>query len=168
MGRCGGACLADVPDDFAASHARMVGTLSDDIGIEREGSSEASLFQVRRALELEFGTKVQGLPEHLQAWLFQVLLEAAGDPEVELPKWLHDGTTLGIAEQIKPYSIVPKIEARQVGPEACKLERLHGGKAFDNVGYSTSSVTQHRRLLNIVGDSTSSVTQHLHPCPQSK
>jgi hypothetical protein len=29
-----------------------------------------------------------------------------------------------------------------------------------HVGYSTSSATQHRRLLNIVGYSTSSVTQH--------
>jgi hypothetical protein len=33
------------------------------------------------------------------------------------------------------------------------------------VGYSTSSATQHRRLLNIIGYSTSSVTQHRQPCP---
>jgi hypothetical protein len=31
----------------------------------------------------------------------------------------------------------------------------------------TSSATQHRRLLNIVGYSTSSVIQHRQPCPQS-
>jgi hypothetical protein len=41
-------------------------------------------------------------------------------------------------------------------------------RILDIVGYSTSSATQHRRLLNIVGYSTSSVTQHRQPCPQSK
>jgi hypothetical protein len=35
-------------------------------------------------------------------------------------------------------------------------------------GYSTSSATQHRRLLNIIGYSTSSITRHHQPCPQSK
>jgi hypothetical protein len=37
-----------------------------------------------------------------------------------------------------------------------------------NVGYSTSSRTRHRRLLDIVGYSTSLVTQHHQPCPQAK
>jgi hypothetical protein len=41
-------------------------------------------------------------------------------------------------------------------------------RLLDIVGYSTSSATQHRRLLNIVGYSTSSATQHRQPCPQSK
>jgi hypothetical protein len=38
----------------------------------------------------------------------------------------------------------------------------HGAKTVGpkNVGYSTTSVTRHRRLLNIVGYSTSSGTQH--------
>jgi hypothetical protein len=42
------------------------------------------------------------------------------------------------------------------------------GSVIAPPGYSTSSVTRHRRLLNIVGYSTSSVTQHHQPCPQSK
>jgi hypothetical protein len=41
-------------------------------------------------------------------------------------------------------------------------------RLLDIVGYSTSSATRHRRLLNIVGYSTSSMTQHRQPCPQSK
>ena len=41
-------------------------------------------------------------PEGLQAWLFKGLLEAAADPETEVPKWLATFTPLGILEPIIP------------------------------------------------------------------
>ena len=43
---------------------------------------------------------------------------AAGDPEVEVPKWLSSHVPLGIEEPILPSGIFPEVEATGVGPEA--------------------------------------------------
>ena len=45
-------------------------------------------------------------------------MTAAGDPEVEVQKWLCSHVPLGIEEPILPSGVFPEVEATGVGPEA--------------------------------------------------
>ena len=60
----------------------------------------------------------------MQAVLFRVLLDLAGDPETEVPKWLADYTPHGLKHPINPVGVFPAIDPRAVGPEFDKLNRL--------------------------------------------
>ena len=45
----------------------------------------------------------------MQSELLQVLGEASGDPDVDVPRWLAGHTPLGIDKLITPRSIFPEV-----------------------------------------------------------
>ena len=61
------------------------------------------------------------------AKVFEAVLRAAGDPEVEVPKWLHEHTPLGIKCPIVPSGIFPEVEEKGVGPAISDLMDLVAG-----------------------------------------
>ena len=101
--------------------------------------------ELASALSLESPHKE---PEGLQAWLCKGLLEAAADPETEVPKWLATFTPLGILEPIIPSGIFPACAPRSVGPELDKLGSLYeaGSHGFNNF----SSYEEHQALVDAV------------------
>ena len=88
-------------------------------------------------------------PEGLQAWLFKALLEAAADPETEVPKLLATFATfapLGILEPIIPSGIFPACAPRSVGPELDKLGSLYEASSHGFKNYS--SYEEHQVLAD--------------------
>ena len=93
----------------------IIETLGLDDPVEPSDSRVHELRgELASALSLESPPKES---EGLQAWLFKGLLEAAADPETEVPKWLATFTPLGILEPIVPSGIFPACAPRSVGPE---------------------------------------------------
>ena len=66
--------------------------------------------------------------EGLQAWLFKALLEAAHDPEYQVPQWLRTATPLGIKVPIIPAGVFPPTEPKGVGPSMDKLVAIMESK----------------------------------------
>ena len=99
--------------------------------------------ELARALRLE---SPQEEPEGLQAWLFKGLLEAAADPETEVPKWLATLTPLGILEPIIPSGIVPACAPRSEGPELDKLGSSYEAGSHGFKKYS--SYEEHQALAD--------------------
>ena len=122
----------------------IIETLGSEDPIEPSDSRAHELRgELASALSLESS---QEAPEGLQAWLFKGLLEAAADPETEVPKWLAMFTPLGTLEPIIPCSIFPACAPRSVGPELDKLGSLYeaGSHGFKNY----SSYEEHRALAD--------------------
>ena len=100
----------------------IIETLGSDEPIE---PSDSRVHELRRELASALGlNSPHEEPEGLQAWLFKGLLEAAGDPETEVPKWLATFTPLGILEPIIPSGIFPACAPRSVGPELDRVGTL--------------------------------------------
>jgi hypothetical protein len=56
--------------------------------------------------------------EGLQGNIFGALLEAAGDPEKEVPEWLSTFAPLGIETQLHPSGVFPEIAEQGIGSAA--------------------------------------------------
>ena len=135
-----GPLLQGVLVNFVRKHWAEFTPIIDSLGSEDPiEPSDERVHELRgelaSALSIEFP---QSEPEGLQAWLFKGLLEAAGDPESEVPKWLASFTPLGILEPIEPAGIFPACAPRSVGPELDRARTLidspypHGHGVFRN------------------------------------
>ena len=106
--------------DFEA----VLGTLGTDTC---NGIPKHIIYDTRKMIEQEFMINGQDEELGLQGLLFKALLEAAGDPEIEVPQWLSGYAPLGIENEIKPAGVFPQIDARSVGPEIGELMELVPG-----------------------------------------
>ena len=91
--------------------------------------------KVAKALKL---SPSQGSAHHpASPWKFALVrrvLEEAGDPDLEIARWLRDGTPVGIAEPIRPSGLLPLIsESRGLSVEDLRsqVQWTHNHPSFD-------------------------------------
>jgi hypothetical protein len=87
---------------------------TDDAG----AAPQEIITKLRELLMKHVGLEGGPPSEGLFGDLLGAALTAAGDPEVEVQKWLCSHVPLGIEEPILPSGVFPEVEATGVGPEA--------------------------------------------------
>ena len=121
-----------------SEHRLAVQKVYMKLGTSEAQGFPAELFQeVRHALQTEFGSEASGetIFDHK---LFEALLRAAGDPDVEVPKWLEHGCPTGIGQSvIHGCRVFPGIDTTSAAIEGAKVF----GQMREAQGWSPS---QHR------------------------
>ena len=127
-----------------------VAPLTEDVQGEIDKAIGQLRIDIARDFNFDYNTE-DSLKQGLQAKIFGGLLGAAGDPEVEVQKWMAGYTPVGINKDIIESGVFPVIEAKAVGPELDKLDALLAHSMDTRVNYKSfdDNETEANKLLKI-------------------
>ena len=142
-----GARVRRVIEGAVSSHSSAFEAVLDSLGTHACVAVPQAIELGRAELAREFGV-VSNRGDGLQASLFAVLTEAAGDPDVVVPAWLDGQVPLGIEVPIEPGGVFPSVPPSGVGCERNRLRYLHLSGAADLAYGNYASYHEHRELAD--------------------